>query len=420
VLIGLFATADAQSLLQLRRFDQTSQGVDELIDARSLLQTERHVAPLPLDGDSERAPIDVNVLETLMATYGISGASDVGDDLLVARQLAEANRFTQAEIAYNELVDQLGEEIIGQLSDAPIGLALQRSNALGSLLASEEAFLREDIAARAASIDVVELTRLHTSATEALARYSANATTEGAEALETLTVSSSWRTLTLMRTAALSGGDGEIDLAAWEPSARVRRLSFHLLVLDETTTLQTDVALAVDAESRRLAILAAIVIFVIAAATVGTLRLRRSIVGPLSNLAINARLLKKGELAPLDDPATDEIAEVAHAFSSLASTMEHLWTDINAVSTAVAQRDYDRRIGTDQLEGDWHRLATTMNETLETGEAHRDAVKEELDRRGVMTEISSTALHRASRRFRCSEPGRISRRSAGGPRPPIW
>ena len=392
-LIGLLATADAQSLLQLRRFDQNSQSVDELVTVRARLQTERHVALLDLDPSAEQANIDIEALKAVMDAHGLSTVADeIVSDLTIARQLAEANRLTQAQVAYNDLIDQFGGAINRQLDDAPIGLALQRSNALRALLASEEAFLREDIAARASTINIVELTRLHTSASEALDRYSLNATTDRAQALEDLTVSSSWRTLTLMRSASFGGGDIAFDVNSWAPSAKVRRLAFHVLALEETSALQTDVAEAVNAEARRLAILAGIVLLVLTIATLGTLRLRRSIVGPLSNLTVNARLLKKGELAPIDDPATDEIAEVAHAFSSLASTMEHLWTDIDAVSTAVAARDYDRRIDTEQLEGDWLRLATTMNETLATGEAHRDAVKEELDRRVVMTEISNTAV----------------------------
>jgi len=392
-LIGLFATADVQSLLQLRDFDQTSQSVDELVTVRARLQTERHVALLGLDQTTERTNIDIRTLTRVMEQHGLATVKDeVVSDLDIARQLAEANRSTQAQVAYNDLIDRFGAAINNQLDDAPIGLALQRSNALQALLASEEAFLREDIAARASTVSIIELTRLHTSASEALGRYSQNATTERADALEALTVSSSWRTLTLMRSASFGGGDATFDVERWAPSAKVRRLTFHVLALEETTALQTDLAEAVNAEARRLTILAGIVILVLAIATFGTLRLRRSIVGPLSNLTLNARRLKKGELAPIDDPATDEIAEVAHAFSSLASTMEHLWTDIDAVSTAVAARDYDRRIDTEQLEGDWLRLATTMNETLTTGEAHRDAVNEELDRRVVMSEISNTAV----------------------------
>lgn len=391
-LIGLLATADTQSLLQLRDFDQTSQSIDDLVTARARLQTERHVSLLQLDPANELPNINIDVLVDLMETHNVDGAVDVQEDLLIARQLADNNRLTQAAIAYNDLIDQFSEAINDKLDSAPVGLALQRSNALRALLASEESFLREDIAARSTSANIIELTRLHTSASEALERYSANATAEQAQALETLTVSTSWRTLTLMRAASFGGGGVAFDAERWAPSAKVRRLSFHVLALEETNALQVDVANAVDAEARRLAILTGIVILTLAIATLGTLRLRRSIVRPLTDLTNNARLLNKGELAPMDDPASDEIAEVAHSFSSLASTMEHLWTDIEAVSTAVANRDYDRRINTDELEGDWLRLATTMNETLATGEAHRDAVKEELDRRVVMTEISNTAV----------------------------
>jgi len=236
------------------------------------------------------------------------------------------------------------------------------------------------------------MTRLHTSANEALGRYTENATADGAATLERLTVSDSWRTLTTMRAALFTDGSSNFDVTRWSSSAEVRRLSFVVLVRQESIALQDDIGATVDAEIRRLGILAGIVLLVMLFAILGALRLRKSIIGPLSNLTVNARLLSRGELAPLEDPANDEIAEVAHAFSSLSDTMENLWTDVDAVSTAVGNREYGSRIDTTELEGDWLRLASTMNDTLATGEAHRDTVKEELDRRGAMTEISNSAV----------------------------
>lgn len=402
-LIGLFASADARSLVELREFHDSSHVIDELVDARIRLQSERHVAilgdPSP-DASASNTPeperflnnSEITKIEELMSTQSIDGAINFQQDLVVARKLAENNQLNQATLAYNQMIDLLGEAIYGRLDDAPLGLALQRSEAFRGLLASSEAYLLEDLEARSESPSTVALTRLHTSASEALARYSDNTNEDGAAALQELTVSDSWRRLTVIRAASVSGGSQGFNSEVWASAAEVRQLSFVVLVREESIALQNDIGETVSAEQRRLAVLAGIIGLVLVLATFGALRLRRSIIGPLSNLTVNARLLSRGELAPIEDPASDEIAEVANAFSSLANTMERLWTDVDAVSTAVGNREYDRRIDTAELEGDWLRLASTMNDTLATGEAHRDSVKEELDRRVVMTEISNAAI----------------------------
>ncbi len=398
VLIGMFASADARALLDLRSFHAASNVVDELVDARIGLQSERHAAVIAnnnTDGNDSADFLDgaeIQYVGELIEAHSLGDARDVEEELLVARSLAENNRLEQATLAYSDLIELLGEAIEVRLDGAPLGIALQRSNAFQSLLESEEAYLREDLEARSETPSSVALTRLHTSATEALDRYAENATPEGSASLEELTVSSSWRTLTVLRAGSLNSGRASVDLSRWEPSADVRQLSFEILVREESIALRDDIGTTVNAELRRLGILAGIVALVVVLAIFGALRLRKSIVKPLSNLTVNARLLSRGELAPIDDPASDEIAEVANAFSSLANTMEGLWTDVDSVSTAVANREYDRRIDTSELQGDWLRLASTMNNTLSTGAAHRDTVKEELDRRVAMTEISNAAV----------------------------
>ena len=405
LLIGLFASADVRSLTELRAFHESSHVIDEFVDARAKLQAERHQAVL---GNASEEPLtfisdqDLMEISDLMTANGIAGGVELREEIETARQFAANNRLDQAVFAYNDLIDRLVVAIDEQLEDAPLGLALQRSEALRSLLASEEAYLREDIEARSASPSSTDLTRLHTSASEALGRYSANATPSGSTALEELTVSRSWRTLTVIRAASFSDSSATFDLERWSRAAEVRRLTFVVLTRQESIALQTDIGDTVDAETRRLASLAGIVALVLLVATFGALRLRRSIIGPLSNLTVNARLLSRGELAPVEDSATkdrvaqdnakDEIAEVSNAFWSLSQTMEGLWTDVDAISTAVGNKQYQRRLDVSQLEGDWLRLASTMNETLATGEAHRDSVKEELDRRGAMTEISDAAV----------------------------
>lgn len=403
VLIGLFASADARSLMELRAFHDSSHVIDDLVDARIGLQSERHVALLgeaSADASASNSiepaafltSSEITAIGELMESQSISDSISFQQDLIVARKLAENNRLNQASLAYSAMIDRLGDAIENRFEDAPLGLALQRSDAFRGLLASEESYLREDLEARSESPNTVALTRLHTIATEALARYSDNTTELGAASLEELTVGDAWRQLTVIRASSFGGGSGRFDAERWAPAAEVRRLSFVVLVREESLALQQDIGETVAAEQRRLASLAGIIALVLLLATFGALRLRKSIIGPLSNLTVNARLLSRGELAPIEDPASDEIAEVANAFSSLANTMERLWTDVDAVSTAVGNREYDRRIDTAELEGDWLRLASTMNDTLATGEAHRDTVKEELDRRVVMTEISTVAI----------------------------
>lgn len=395
LLIGLFATADVRSLNELRAFHDSSSVIDEFVDARAQLQAERHQAIL---GNANGEPVvfisDQGILDIadLMTDNSIEGGVELREDLETARQFAANNRFDQAVFAYNDIIDRLIIAVDDYLDDAPLGVALQRSEALRALLESEEAYLREDLEARSSSRSSTDLTRLHTSASEALGRYTDNASESGAAALEELTVGSSWRALTVIRAASFGDSSAPFDLERWGPHAEVRRLTFVVLARQESIELQTEIGNTVDSEVRRLGTLAAIVALVILVATFGALRLRKSIIGPLSNLTVNARLLSRGELAPIEDNANDEIAEVGNAFSSLSNTMEGLWTDVDAVSAAVGNRQYQRRLDVSELQGDWLRLATTMNDTLATGEAHRDSVNEELDRRGAMTEISNAAV----------------------------
>ncbi|MFT7474668.1 MAG: EAL domain-containing protein (putative c-di-GMP-specific phosphodiesterase class I) [Verrucomicrobiales bacterium] len=381
-LVGLLATADAQSLVDLREFEAVAGELGDLVEIRTELQNERHLAAL----GSARA--STTRLDDLLKSRDVEDR----ESLQTARALAANNRRSQSRVAYTELIDQFSAAIDTRLDAAPLGLAEQRSNALRSLLHSEEFFLLEDLEAQINTPDEIAMARLHTSATEALDGFSNHATPEAAGTLEALTISNSWRTLTLMRTEYFESGNDAFDTELWQTAAEVRRLSLQLLTQQETIALQDDVAATIDIEIRRLLMLLGIVGLVIAIAAFGAIRLRRSILAPLSNLTVNARLLSKGKLAPIEDSASDEIALVGNAFSSLASTMEHLWTDIDAVSSAVSDGVYDKRIDTEFLEGDWLRLAKTMNATLATGEAHRETVSEELGRRAVMNEISNAAV----------------------------
>lgn len=398
-LIGFLVWSDAQSLIELRQFRVVTEDVSDLVEARATIQAERHqlidgdpTTPVLSESDTAKSVADPFGAQVLATLRERNAALDLGEDLLTARQLASNRQPLQAAVLYTELIDAFDASIEAELASAPLGRAEQRRSALLALLDAEESFLLEDLEARLGDADPTGITRLHTSASGALGRYTINANEDGADALEALTISQAWRTITLLRSQYLDMPTAGLDDARWELAADVRRLSLAQLVAAETTTLRTSIASAADKELGRLLLLASIVLGVLALAAFGAMALRRSIVGPLSILRANARKLSKGELAPIVDPGSDEIAEVAGAFSSLALTMEKIWKDVDDVSSSISSGVYTDRIDTTELEGDWLRLATTMNATLSTSEAHRDSVREELDRRDVMTEISNAAV----------------------------
>ncbi|MDW3177234.1 MAG: EAL domain-containing protein [Acidimicrobiia bacterium] len=398
-LIGFLVWTDAQSLLELRQFRVVTEEVSALVETRASIQAERHqlvdgdpTTPASAETDTPAIVVESFDSGALDALQDLNAASNVGQDLLTARSLAANRQSAQAAVIYTELIDAFGATIEAELASAPLGRAEQRRSALLALLDAEELLLLEDLEARLGDADPTVLTRLHTSASGSLGRFTINATEDGAAALEALTISPAWRTITLIRSEYLDLPTNGLEEDRWKLAADVRRLSLAELVTDETTTLRTSIASAADKELGRLLLLTSIVLTVLALAIFGAVALRRSIVGPLSTLRANARKLSKGELAPLADPASDEIAEVAGAFSTLATTMEKIWKDVDDVSASISSGVYTERIDTSELEGDWLRLANTMNATLATSEDHRDTVREELDRREVMTEISNAAV----------------------------
>ncbi len=398
-LIGFLVWSDAQSLIELRQFRAVTEDVSDLVEARATIQAERHqlidadpATPAVSDLDTPNSVAEAFGDDVLGALRDRNAALDLGQDLLTARQLAANRQPRQAAVLYTELIDAFDASIEAELANAPLGLAEQRRSALLALLDAEESLLLEDLEARLGDADPTVLTRLHTSASGALGRFTINATVDGADSLEKLTITPAWRTITLLRSQYLDLPSAGLDEERWETAADVRRLSLADLVTAETTTLRTSIASAADKELGRLLLLASIVVGVLALAALGAMALRRSIVGPLSILRANARKLSQGELAPIADPGSDEIAEVAGAFSSLATTMEKIWKDVDDASASMSTGVYTDRIDTSELEGDWLRLADTMNATLSTSEAHRDSVREELDRRDVMTEISNAAV----------------------------
>lgn len=390
-LIGLLVDADVQSLHELRRFSDTIEHVDDQVEARAAIQTERHV------GTTTARPTGFSMtqsdLDEALRALGFVGGFEFTDDLDVARQLADNNRQGQALLLYTELISELEADIELTLRSAPLGFTDDRSTALRALLSAEESLLLEDIETRGSVVDPIRLTELHTSATSDLSVFSENASADGVDSLELLTVADFWRELNLIRIGSFGSGttDDGFDRDAWNAAAEIRSAELTDLVAAEIDALRADTNTAVESEYRRLGLLAATAFIVLALATFITFRLRRSIIGPLSTLTKNARQLARGEQAIADDRAIDEIGEMSRAFASISSTMEHLWTDVDTVASALTEGTYDKRIDTEGLPGDWLRLAETMNSTLATGEEHRVIVREELDRRGAMADISNAA-----------------------------
>ena len=389
-LISLLVASDIRSLGELRTFSETVELVDEQVEVRAAIQTERHL------GTTTARPTGFSMtksdLDEALRALGYVGGSAFTEDLDVARQLADNNRQTQALLLYTVLIAELETEIEMTLRSAPFGIAEQRSTALRSLLSAEESLLLEDIETRRPQVDPIRLNELHTSATSDLAVFSENASANGVARLELLTVTEFWRELNLIRLGSFTSVtmDG-FDRSAWNPAAETRAGELTNLVSSEIDSLHDDTASAVAREYRRLGLLALTAFIVLVIAAFAALRLRRSILLPLADLTSNARLLAQGQAANAADQAIDEIGEMSRAFASISSTMEHLWTDVDTVATALTEGAYDKRISTEGLPGDWLRLAETMNSTLATGEEHRVIVREELDRRVAMAEISNAA-----------------------------
>ncbi len=391
--IGLLIGDDLERWQELRRHQAASQDAGTLVELRAALQEERHRV---IGHDATPVfPDEVSVDPTSTLATTMQEARSTLDGVQViseARRLATTGQAVSAALAYDMVIDELMWMIEQRLEAAPLGPAAEQSAALIALLHGQEAFLQEDLHAQIGAGNPQTLVRLRTEALSALEQFNTAATPQSRDRLEVLTVSPSWRYLTVTEIDAFARLDSEAERILWSTAADVRRLGLLEAALMETLTLQTSANEQVDIELARVLSLAGIVGGIVAIALLGAIALRRSIVRPLSALTVNARSMSKGQIAPMDDPASDEIAEVGGAFSSLADTMNHLFSDIDAVSRSIRDGDYDQRIDTDPLQGDWARLATTMNATLELSAQHHVATREELDRRAVLTEISSAAV----------------------------
>lgn len=383
--IGLLAADDVVRAYELRGFTEDTQQIEELVELRTALQEERSLLLNPDAPTVLVQPINATLNTLLIDSFRFSESSVDPVQLLPdARRLGESGQTGQAATAYTTLISELGRLIDAALAEAPLGEPDLAADAVSALLASQESLLQEDLEIQLGSANPTTLGRHREEALVGLQRFGTIGSDSGREQLEAITASSAWRFLNLSMIDSLATIDDPATLAQWQAAADVRRLSMIDLTTREIDQLQSSMREVRNAELVRLGVLLGIIFAVLTIAFLGTFQLRRSILGPLSSLSHHARNLSRGEVTAVDDPASDEIAEVGEAFSNVAATVEHLFNDIDQISESMMLGDHDQRIDTTPLEGDWERLADTMNRTLATSSAHHVATNAELARRTVM------------------------------------
>ncbi len=393
-LIALLVWSDIKTIDELRQFENDTDVVAELIEARLAAQDERHALLDSSEADLRTRPLAEDLfgsaaMELLETT---NSPVDVSDQLLIARGLAETGQIEESQARYKTIIDAFEKAIRQQLDRSPDGEIDRRSDALLALLAGHEALLLEDLEIQIGEADRITITRLHANETAGFDRFARDAAAPGHRTLEALSATDFWRDSIVVRTNYIEAPDRFLNRPAWIRSAVQRRAAVGHLVEAESQRLTEATSTLADQGISRLTWLGTMVGLLLTLGILATFAIRRSLVLPLGRLAFAAQRMSRGELSPIDDDASDEIARVGQGFSSLHDTMEALWTDVDRVQRSVRQGEFDHRIDTESLEGDWLRLAETMNSTLETGARHNRSVEAELVRRDVLAEISAAAL----------------------------
>lgn len=398
-LIALLVWSDVRTIDELRQYESDTEEVVDLVRARLAVQAERHSLITTGGADSlGNLPLAEDLLgpEPLRLVEAHTTAVDVPDELLIARGLAGSGELEDSISRYGSIVDAFDAAVRARIIAAPNGEIDRRGDALVALLSAHEALLREDLEMQIGGADPIAISRLHATETESLDRYARDTTATGHRILETITATEFWRASIIARTSYLEDPLRPLDRSTWILTAAQRRAAIGHLLSIETGSFDSATSGLARQGIERLTGLALLVGLVLFLGGLATLAIRRSIVVPLGVLASAAQRLSRGELAPIDDDGSDEIARVGQAFSSLHDTMEALWADVDRIQRGGRRGEFDHRIDTRALEGDWLRLADTMNATLETGERHNQAVEDELVRRDVLATISAAALEAES------------------------
>ncbi len=392
--IALLAADDLRHVRDLNNYASNIAEVSELVGLRSAVQEERHQLVDPSIINTDFDSLDASFASPIEEALRMRSTIDVVQVLPEARRLRSEGGLVAAAQEYTAVVHEFDRIIAEQLSQAPLGQADVKAAAVIDLLTSHEAFLQEDLELFIGDADPVTLVRHREVALQALERFSASASDEGGVSLDELQSSPAWDVLegTLGNVFAINLDAEATAVDELRDAATFRRVALAELSAEEVVQTQRFTADLRNSELAQLGTLAAVIGTILVVAAIGTLVLRRSIVQPLSALTVQARKLSRGEVTAIDDPARDEIAVVANAFSSMTGTVDHLFGDIDRITKAVHVGDHAERIDTDPLEGDWERLADTMNTTLATSAAHHEVTSEELDRRMVITDISTAAM----------------------------
>ncbi len=393
-LVALLAVAtmlgnrELQQLDDLRAYRSAAGEAVDTIRAIDAIQRERH---------DEVDPPTATISPEIALDLDLNPATQTDRDRRLLEQLdlarghAATGASDSAVITYGTIVDTLHDEVRTGFDDAPDATTRRWADAMVSISVALDAQLREDLEVRVGEVETGELVRHHTSATDALARFADNADIDARNALEQLTLTDPWRTLAITRQTHVADGT-DINRDTWAPDARAVAANLRAIRLESAVDGLAALDTSIGATQTRLIGLAAIAGIFAAVMLAGLTLLRRSIVIPLRTLTTAANRLSRGELAPLDDRGADEIGAVARAFSTLAGTMQQLWSDIDEIQQSVEHGNFDDRIETVELEGDWRRLAETLNATLDTGEAHNTSVQDELRRRNILSELSEAAM----------------------------
>ena len=394
VVIGLLAVDDVRQVRDLNTYANDTAEIGELIALRAAVQEERHLLVDPSLDNGDFEALSASFASPIEEALRMRSTIDVVQVLPEARRLRTGGEVVEAAAEYTTIVDELDRVIFEQLTQAPSGDADLKAAAHIDLLASIESFLQEDLELFVGDANPVAIVRHREAGAQGLARFRGNASTEGSAALADLQSLPEWELLTdelpNTFTSEFHAEPGALD--AWRDAATVRRAALTDLAGNELDRSHDFIIDLRNAEISQLGTLAAVIGAILLIAMVGMALLRRSIVQPLSALTVQARKLSRGEVSAVDDPARDEIALVASAFSNMSGTVDHLFGDIDRITKAVHLGDHAERIDTDPLEGDWERLADTMNTTLATSAAHHEVTSEELERRMVVTDITSAAM----------------------------
>lgn len=110
------------------------------------------------------------------------------------------------------------------------------------------------------------------------------------------------------------------------------------------------------------------------------LLLSRLLTRPLRRITAGAAKLSQGELALDLSPGTlkrkDEIGQLATAAQSVSTSIRGLLLDIGHILGAARRGDLDRRADADEYKGDFFRIISGVNATLDVVSRHFDAVPE--------------------------------------------